>query len=84
MSWLNEEPRLRKALASATGLTVGTVLALSGTAAPAAHAASGTLGSAAAGSGRYFGPADSMVDHATLRRGPARAGATSRFVMKGR
>jgi endo-1,4-beta-xylanase len=57
MSWLNEEPRLRKALASVTGLTAGTVLALAGAAAPAAHAASGTLGSAAAGSGRYFGTA---------------------------
>ncbi|WUP87296.1 endo-1,4-beta-xylanase [Streptomyces sp. NBC_00252] len=57
MSWLNEEPRLRKALVSATGLTVGTVLVLAATVAPAAHAASGTLGSAAAGSGRYFGTA---------------------------
>lgn len=57
MSWLNEGPRLRKALASATGLTVGTVLVLAATVAPAAHAASGTLGAAAAGSGRYFGTA---------------------------
>src|SRR4051812_39348327 len=57
MSWLNEGPRLRKALTSATALTVGTVLALAGAATPAAHAASGTLGAAAADSGRYFGTA---------------------------
>ncbi|QHA09195.1 1,4-beta-xylanase [Streptomyces broussonetiae] len=57
MSWLNERTRLRKALASVTGLTAGTVLALAGTAAPAAHAASSTLGAAAADSGRYFGTA---------------------------
>ncbi|MER6027772.1 endo-1,4-beta-xylanase, partial [Streptomyces sp. NPDC001851] len=57
MSWLDEEPRLRKLMASTAGLTAGTVLALAATAAPAAHAASGTLGSAAAGSGRYFGTA---------------------------
>lgn len=57
MSWLNEEPRLCKALVSATGLTVGTALVLAATVAPAARAASGTLGSAAAGSGRYFGTA---------------------------
>ncbi len=57
MSWLNERPRLRKALVSVTGLTAGTVLALAGMAAPAAHAASSTLGAAASGSGRYFGTA---------------------------
>jgi len=57
MSWLTEEPRLRKVLASATGLMAGTVLALTGAASPAAHAASGTLGAAAADSGRYFGTA---------------------------
>ncbi|POX43872.1 1,4-beta-xylanase [Streptomyces sp. Ru72] len=57
MLWRNEQLRLRKALALATGLTAGTVLALTGTASPAAHAASGTLGAAAAGSGRYFGTA---------------------------
>lgn len=57
MSWLNERPRLRKALVSVTGLTAGTVLALAGTAAPTAHAASSTLGAAAADSGRYFGTA---------------------------
>ncbi|WSP79087.1 endo-1,4-beta-xylanase [Streptomyces sp. NBC_01235] len=57
MSWLNEEPRLRKALAATAGLTAGTVLALAGPASPAAHAASGTLGAAAADSGRYFGTA---------------------------
>lgn len=57
MSWLNEEPRLRRALAAATGLIAGTVLALAGPASPAAHAASGTLGAAAADSGRYFGTA---------------------------
>src|SRR3954447_907012 len=57
MSWLNEEPRLRKALTLAAGLTAGTVLALAGPANPAAHAASTTLGAAAADSGRYFGTA---------------------------
>ncbi len=57
MSWLTEEPRLRTALALSTVLTAGAVLALAGTASPAAHAASGTLGAAAAGSGRYFGAA---------------------------
>jgi endo-1,4-beta-xylanase len=57
MSRLNEEPRLRKALASATGVIAGTVLVLAGTAGSAAHAASGTLGAAAADSGRYFGTA---------------------------
>src|ERR671929_1340511 len=57
MSWLNEEPRLRKALALATTLTAGTVLVLIGPTSPAAHAASGTLGAAAAESGRYFGTA---------------------------
>ena len=57
MSWLNEEPRLRKVLALAAGLTAGTALALAGPANPAAHAASGTLGAAAAESGRYFGTA---------------------------
>ncbi|MEU4346041.1 endo-1,4-beta-xylanase [Streptomyces sp. NPDC023838] len=56
MSWPNEEPRLRKALTLATGLVAGTVLALTGPASPA-HAASGTLGAAAADSGRYFGTA---------------------------
>src|SRR5581483_3205043 len=57
MPWLNEEPRLRKVLALAAGLTAGTALALAGPANPAAHAASGTLGAAAAESGRYFGTA---------------------------
>ena len=57
MSWLTEGPRFRKALTSLTGLTAGTVVILAGTATPAAHAASGTLGAAAAGSGRYFGTA---------------------------
>ncbi|MEU2779825.1 endo-1,4-beta-xylanase, partial [Streptomyces sp. NPDC007162] len=57
MSWLNEEPRLRKVLALAAGLTAGTALALTGPATLAAHAASGTLGAAAAESGRYFGTA---------------------------
>lgn len=57
MSWLNEEPRLRTVLALAAGLTAGTALALAGPATPAAHAASGTLGAAAADSGRYFGTA---------------------------
>ncbi|MFE3525060.1 endo-1,4-beta-xylanase, partial [Streptomyces sp. NPDC059161] len=57
MSWPNKEPRLRKALSLSTGLVAGTVLALTGPASPAAHAASGTLGAAAAGSGRYFGTA---------------------------
>ncbi|KUM84777.1 1,4-beta-xylanase [Streptomyces pseudovenezuelae] len=57
MSWLNKEPLLRKALASATGLLAGTALALAGPASPAAHAAAGTLGAAAADSGRYFGTA---------------------------
>jgi endo-1,4-beta-xylanase len=55
MSWLNEAPRLRKALTSATGVAAGTLLALAGTVTPDAHAASGTLGAAAADSGRYFG-----------------------------
>ncbi|WP_445022413.1 endo-1,4-beta-xylanase [Streptomyces sp. SAS_276] len=57
MSWLNEEPRPRKILALAAVLTAGTALALAGPANPAAHAASGTLGAAAADSGRYFGTA---------------------------
>src|SRR5919198_6650616 len=57
MSWHDERPRLRKALLSVTGLTAGTVLALAGTAMPTAHAAAGTLGAAAAESGRYFGTA---------------------------
>ncbi|MCX3058581.1 endo-1,4-beta-xylanase [Streptomyces beihaiensis] len=56
MSWFHD-PYPRRALASAVGLTAGLVLALAGTAAPAAHAASGTLGTAAADSGRYFGTA---------------------------
>ncbi|MGY5014460.1 endo-1,4-beta-xylanase [Streptomyces sp. 900105755] len=57
MPWLNEEPRPRKILALAAVLTAGTALALAGPANPAAHAASGTLGAAAADSGRYFGTA---------------------------
>ncbi|NEA67026.1 1,4-beta-xylanase [Streptomyces sp. SID12488] len=57
MSWLNDEPLLRRALVSATGLLAGTALALTGPAGLAAHAASGTLGAAAADSGRYFGTA---------------------------
>jgi endo-1,4-beta-xylanase len=57
MSWLTDDPRLRRVLASATGLISGAVLALTGAASPPAHAASGTLGGAAAGSGRYFGTA---------------------------
>src|SRR5690349_1204373 len=57
MSWLNKEPLLRKALALAAGLAAGAALALAGPATPAAHAAAGTLGAAAAGSGRYFGTA---------------------------
>ncbi|MFF1478442.1 endo-1,4-beta-xylanase, partial [Streptomyces sp. NPDC058301] len=57
MSWPNEEHRLRKALTLTTGLVAGTVLALTGPGSPAAHAASGTLGAAAADSGRYFGTA---------------------------
>jgi endo-1,4-beta-xylanase len=57
MSWLTKERRLRKALVSATGLLAGTALALTGPASPAAHAASSTLGAAAADSGRYFGTA---------------------------
>ena len=57
MSWLNEEPRPRKALALAALLAAGTALALTGPANPAAHAASSTLGAAAADSGRYFGTA---------------------------
>lgn len=57
MSWLNDEPLLRRALVSATGLLAGTALALTGPASLTAHAASGTLGAAAADSGRYFGTA---------------------------
>ncbi|OLZ62415.1 1,4-beta-xylanase [Streptomyces sp. IMTB 2501] len=57
MFWLNAEPRPRKALALAAVLAAGTALALAGPANPAAHAASGTLGAAAADSGRYFGTA---------------------------
>jgi len=57
MSWLNEEPRLRRALALAAGVAAGAALALAGPGNPAAHAASGTLGAAAADSGRYFGTA---------------------------
>ncbi|WP_078992657.1 endo-1,4-beta-xylanase [Streptomyces sp. MMG1121] len=57
MSWFNEGPRPGKVLASAIGSTAAAVLVLAGTAAPDAHAASGTLGTAAAGSGRYFGTA---------------------------
>jgi endo-1,4-beta-xylanase len=57
MSWLKEEPVLHRTLASVTGLLAGTVLALTGPASFAAHAASGTLGAAAADSGRYFGTA---------------------------
>ncbi|GGP75421.1 beta-xylanase [Streptomyces melanogenes] len=57
MSWLSKEPRLRRTLVSAAGLTVGTALALAGTVAPQAHAAPGTLGAAAAANGRYFGTA---------------------------
>ncbi|WP_371131461.1 hypothetical protein [Streptomyces sp. Ag109_O5-10] len=57
MSWLNEEPRPRKILALAAVLTAATALALTGPANPAAHAAAGTLGAAAADTGRYFGTA---------------------------
>ncbi|PWI12857.1 1,4-beta-xylanase [Streptomyces sp. Act143] len=57
MPWIDKDPLLRRALASATGLLAGTALALAGPANPAAHAASGTLGAAAADSGRYFGAA---------------------------
>src|SRR4051794_33893666 len=57
MSWFNKDPLLRRALASAIGLLAGTALALAGPASPAAHAASSTLGAAAADSGRYFGTA---------------------------
>jgi len=49
------EPLLRKTLTAATGLVVGTVMAVAAN--PAAHAAGSTLGAAAAGSGRYFGTA---------------------------
>ena len=54
---LNAEPRPRKAVTLAAVLAAGTALALAGPASPAAHAASGTLGAAAADSGRYFGTA---------------------------
>jgi endo-1,4-beta-xylanase len=57
MSWLNEKRRRRKVLAPVAGLIAGTVLALAGPASPEAHAASSTLGAAAADSGRYFGTA---------------------------
>ncbi|NUS13564.1 MAG: 1,4-beta-xylanase [Streptomyces sp.] len=57
MSWLNDEPLLPRALVSATALLAGTALALTGPAGLTAHAASGTLGAAAADSGRYFGTA---------------------------
>lgn len=57
MSWLKQERRLRRALALAAGLAAGTALVLAGPASPAAHAASSTLGAAAADSGRYFGTA---------------------------
>jgi endo-1,4-beta-xylanase len=56
MSRLNEEPRLRRTLAAATGVLITTVLTLTGTAGTS-HAAAGTLGAAAAQSGRYFGTA---------------------------
>jgi endo-1,4-beta-xylanase len=55
MRWHYEKPGLRKALTAAAGLVAGSVLAVTGN--PAAHAAGSTLGSAAAGSGRYFGTA---------------------------
>ncbi|MEV0537369.1 endo-1,4-beta-xylanase, partial [Kitasatospora sp. NPDC050463] len=56
MSWLNQKPRLRKALTAAACLAVSSVAAV--TASPAAHAAGATtLGAAAADSGRYFGAA---------------------------
>jgi endo-1,4-beta-xylanase len=55
MFWRTKEPRRRRALAAATGLAVGAVVAV--TVLPAAHAAGSTLGTAAAGSGRYFGTA---------------------------
>ncbi|MEU8517870.1 endo-1,4-beta-xylanase, partial [Kitasatospora sp. NPDC048722] len=56
MTWLNERPRLRKVLTGAACLIVGTATAVA--ASPAASGAGATtLGSAAAGSGRYFGTA---------------------------
>ncbi|MEV6006928.1 endo-1,4-beta-xylanase [Streptomyces sp. NPDC051976] len=55
MSWLKEGPPLRTAVTAATALTASTVLALTGSS--GAHAAGSTLGSAASGSGRYFGTA---------------------------
>ncbi|WUW17857.1 endo-1,4-beta-xylanase [Streptomyces sp. NBC_01465] len=57
MPWHNATHRPRKVLTLVAGLTAGTALALVGPASPAAHAASGTLGAAAADSGRYFGTA---------------------------
>ncbi|MGW3037158.1 endo-1,4-beta-xylanase [Streptomyces sp. NPDC001178] len=57
MFWLTAEPRPRRALALAAVVAAGTALALAAPANPAAHAAAGTLGAAAADSGRYFGTA---------------------------
>ncbi|MEU6181763.1 endo-1,4-beta-xylanase [Streptomyces coeruleorubidus] len=56
MSCLGDKLRLRKT-AAAAGLVTGAVLALTGVAGPAAHAAADTLGAQAAQSGRYFGTA---------------------------
>ncbi|MFJ8625008.1 endo-1,4-beta-xylanase [Kitasatospora sp. NPDC093550] len=56
MSWLTQRKRPRKVLTAAACLAVSSVTVI--TASPAAHGAgAGTLGAAAAGSGRYFGTA---------------------------
>ncbi|MER6398791.1 endo-1,4-beta-xylanase [Kitasatospora sp. NPDC001603] len=56
MPWIKQKPRLRTVLTAAACLVAGSATAV--TASPAAHAAGATtLGTAAAGSGRYFGTA---------------------------